>query len=973
MLKTLPLAFTALFCVHLTLAQSFQSQEKEVTGLAQEGKFEEAIAKAEFFLMVSKNRVGFTDTMTAKYYYLAGSIYTKQGNFAAATPKFDSALLILKPLLGECHRETLEALRSAASCRATNDRPDESEKQLLAALAYFDSPNKDCKDDRERLLLQYELANAYLGLGKFGRAAALYEQYIQSFVHKNHEDSILLAKLFRNYGMLRYREGKWSDAMNLLQKSEKIQLTLSGDMAVELAQTYNGMTVLYMTLADWPKAEVYSNKSLPVFEKRLGTKHRDYLTGLNNLAVIHQKKIEYTKAFEVYKIILPLTAEVAGPESSSYATALGNYASCLSETRQYEKIDSILNVCQQITTKTDGFYSLKRLRYLKDLMVLGGLTADFEKASHYYHQAIEIYNKIGLPEHPDVVQFKLEMANIYRSVKEYELSARLHEETFPDLLKNINLIFAGFSDRQRSAYNQKQRVFFEQYANLAEQSYTRIPELTGTFFNYCLLTKGLLFNTSEKIKLAIQESGDPILKVDFEKWLNGREQTAQRIISSIPKNGYSQLDSLENAQMLLEQSLTKRSAAFSELVDHHLPAWTDVRDALKPGEAAIEIYRYRHSTISFTDTIHYAALIVTPDTKDHPVFVLLPEGNNLEGAFYDAYKNTVTDTSFTPPPYAYQQYWAPLEPYLQGIKTIHFAPDGVYHNLSLPTLINSGGKYLFDLYDIRILGSTKALLKKGKQLSIHRTGMVFGNPDFKLAPVAKDERSRINPDSPIFYLRTLSENIKWALEPLPNSQMEVQEIKKILEAQHYRVSLYTGAQATEAQLKSIQSPGILHLATHGVFTGSKTYNPSPEKRATQAQNPYLYSMLFWAGAQYTIDSMTTIPGSEDGILTALEAMNLHLDQTEIVVLSACETGIGNIRNGEGVYGLQRALQTAGAQSVLMSLWKVEDVVTRELMVLFYQKWLKGTPKREALRMAQQKIKEKYQFPVYWGAFVLIGE
>ncbi|NUO02455.1 MAG: CHAT domain-containing protein, partial [Saprospiraceae bacterium] len=165
----------------------------------------------------------------------------------------------------------------------------------------------------------------------------------------------------------------------------------------------------------------------------------------------------------------------------------------------------------------------------------------------------------------------------------------------------------------------------------------------------------------------------------------------------------------------------------------------------------------------------------------------------------------------------------------------------------------------------------------------------------------------------------------------------------------------------------------LHLATHGVFTGNKIGKSSAEKRTNPIQNPYLNSMLFWAGAQYTLDSMTTVPDAEDGILTALEALNLQLDQTEIVVLSACETGLGNISNGEGVYGLQRALQAAGAHAVLMSLWKVEDEVTRELMVLFYQQWLDGTPRRDALRMAQQKIKEKYELPIYWGAFVLIGE
>ncbi|NUO01662.1 MAG: tetratricopeptide repeat protein, partial [Saprospiraceae bacterium] len=775
MRKTLPLILVLSFYTLLISAQSFQLQENEVTGLVEAGKFEEAIVKAESFLAAAKTRLGFADTMTADYYSLAGSIYSKQGNFAAGALKFDSASLILRPALGACHGKTLNALRSAATCRTNNNRHAEAEKILLETLTYFDTHDGPCKDEQERLHLQYVLANTFLQQRKFTKAAEIYDQYIAFFAHKNTEDSLRLSLLFTNYAQLRFQEGNLPEAMNLLYKAEKIQLALPGNHSIEKAQTHNALAVVCMKLNDWSKAEAYLNRSLPVFEKMLGKSHPDYLIGLNNLANIYQKKNAYEKATEVYRVLLPATAEVVGQEAPFYSTVLGNYASCLSEIGQYETLDSILMLCQQLAEKTNGTYSLKRANFLKDLMVLGGKTNKPDKVIHYFDLAKAVFDQAVLPEHPDFVQFKYERANIYRSFKQYEQAARLHEELYPYLLKNIRLIFTGLPDRQRSSYFNKQKVLFEDFANLTEQAYAQMPELAGRLYDHCLFIKGLLFNTSERVKRSVQDSGDPVLKADFDKWQQARIQMAKVMTMPLPKNGHSQMDSLENVLMSLEQNLTLRSKAFSDLIEHQLPSWTDIRAALKPGEAAVEIFRYRQSSSDFSDTIHYAALVLTSDTKDHPVFVLLPNGNDLEGNFYQAYRATVTDTSFAPPPYAYQQYWAPIIPYLRGIKTIYFAPDGIYHNLSLPTFINDSGQYLLDLYDLRVLGSTKALLKKNTPVTAPRTGMIFGNPDFRLTPVQNREKIPIPADSPAFYLRNLGEKIKWALEPLPNSQKEARE------------------------------------------------------------------------------------------------------------------------------------------------------------------------------------------------------
>ena len=184
--------------------------------------------------------------------------------------------------------------------------------------------------------------------------------------------------------------------------------------------------------------------------------------------------------------------------------------------------------------------------------------------------------------------------------------------------------------------------------------------------------------------------------------------------------------------------------------------------------------------------------------------------------------------------------------------------------------------------------------------------------------------------------------------------------------------------ATETEIKKLNNPQVLHIATHGFFLANL---PTPKENERGfagmeskkvAENPLLRSGLLFAGAKHAFAEVQKKDNEEDGVLTAYEAMSLDLDQTDIVVMSACETGLGVSSNGEGVYGLQRAFQVAGAKSVLMSLWTVADNSTQELMVLFYENWLSGKTPREAFKQAQLSLRKKYPQPYHWGAFVLVG-
>jgi len=330
-----------------------------------------------------------------------------------------------------------------------------------------------------------------------------------------------------------------------------------------------------------------------------------------------------------------------------------------------------------------------------------------------------------------------------------------------------------------------------------------------------------------------------------------------------------------------------------------------------------------------------------------------------------------------------------------NLKKFYFSIDGIFNKINIETLtindIDGATKYLGDLYMINILNSTRDLLTSKENSRNDKSIALFGYPDYTLTENQRTQFSqKVKNDTSVTAFYRSGEGItgNYIFKPLPATKHEVEEIGATLKQKGWDVQIYTGNNALEEQVKAVRSPRVLHIATHGFFAEDIQPNKQTSFMGMDSrvaiENPLLRSGLAFAGAEVTRTDTTGVKlsGVEDGILTAEEAQYLNLDSTELVVLSACETGLGEIVNGEGVYGLQRAFRAAGARSVLMSLWKVDDLATETLMKNFYTHWLDdGMSKHDALWQAKLDLRAItnskgeyiYAAPFYWGAFVLIGE
>ncbi len=438
-------------------------------------------------------------------------------------------------------------------------------------------------------------------------------------------------------------------------------------------------------------------------------------------------------------------------------------------------------------------------------------------------------------------------------------------------------------------------------------------------------------------------------------------------------------DSLENIQKNIEIDLLKKHLLIpkeNKKLDFDYDYFIDI-------SKINNIYNY--NTKQWTDSTQY--IIFISDSKDTLVdYVFIEDGTKIDQDLFDLYKQEASDpkkkTELTSERF-YNYFWKPIADKIGDAKTIYVSLGGVYNNINLNTIYNpSTGKYLIEEKDIRIVNSARDFVlskESEKKKYTSNTASLFGFPNF-------DGNNTISADTSNLFASTRDLNSFWLdsltrggmkARPLPETKIEVENISSILKSKGWQVNSFLADNASETNIKKQQKPRILHVATHGYFFQDIPVDKDNNRflgmdMKQVVQDPMLRSGLLLTGANKTLKGEVT--SGENGLLTAAEASMLDLKETELVILSACETGRGEVKKSEGVYGLRKAFSDAGAQNIIMSLWKVDDEVTQEFMTLFYEIWLnKKTSIREAFNKTQLEIKAKYPQPYYWGAFILVGE
>ncbi|HEY8935761.1 MAG TPA: CHAT domain-containing protein, partial [Cyclobacteriaceae bacterium] len=354
----------------------------------------------------------------------------------------------------------------------------------------------------------------------------------------------------------------------------------------------------------------------------------------------------------------------------------------------------------------------------------------------------------------------------------------------------------------------------------------------------------------------------------------------------------------------------------------------------------------------FTDSVIYAALYIRNDLPK-PKAIILKDGTKMENRYFKYYRNAITGK--VADNISYDVFWEPIYNEIGQASAIYLSAEGIYNQINLEAIPSPEGKYVIDNSNIILVSNTRDLYLhkvKTRVTASDNSASMFGNPTFYMTASADH-----------------------AVVPLPGTEKEIDQLQFMLKQKGWLTNEYVEKSATEEKVKELNNPKIFHIATHGFYKPTEELTLEEEMEGNEAllaQNPLLRTGLLLKGAGDLLDKTSYNYNMDNGILTAYEAMNLNLDKTDLVVLSACETGLGELQAGEGVNGLQRAFLVAGAKVLIMSMFKVDDDATQKLMLKFYQKWLNTGNLRQSFIDAKIELRAEYPEPIYWGAFMMIG-
>lgn len=521
-----------------------------------------------------------------------------------------------------------------------------------------------------------------------------------------------------------------------------------------------------------------------------------------------------------------------------------------------------------------------------------------------------------------------------------------------------------------STPSQREQFWMETLNNLSGMAAFAVKcgnfdsDLTETCYNALLFSKALLLETEKSVVDIIRKEGtdDDIANYRNLLAINNRLLTL--------RNNYEynklEIDSLTIQQRELEQRLSHKCQSYNEYETYLDINYEKVRNSLADHEVVVDFSDYQTE-----DSVRqYVAYIYDKD-KSHPLLVKCFDQQQLD-SLLDGMQNFTLYNYEQLQDRAAKLIWNPIEASIAKGSTVYYIPSGVMHGIALEALPLSDGTTLGQHYDFVRLTSAREIVNAHHSNKINRTATLYGGLQYSLDPQKMEEESKVYEKSDLAGL-VRSEYGESGFKDLRNTKDEVKKIEKTLVDNGFSVKAYLGSKGNAESFVALdgKSPSIVHIATHGFY-----YTPD-EAKDKDFLSGYTDAMslsgLVFAGGNAAWLGKKNVDGVLGGVLTAKDIANLDFKGTDLLVLSACKTGQGKV-TADGVFGLQRAFKKAGVGTIIMSLWNVDDKVTSEFMVAFYEQLTdkaNNWNKRKAFEQTKEIIRKKHPDSYYWAAFVML--
>ena len=879
--------------------------------------------------------------------------------------------------------------------------------------------HSDYADQISTLALIYNYSGNYLEAIRFGEETLKIYEKILGKEHPDYAESITsLADFYNN-------NGNYSEAIRLGEKSAQIYEKILGKEHPDYAALINRLAIYYSNAGNYSEAFRMGQEALLIRERILSKEHPDYVISLSNLALYYSRVGNYSEAIRLGMEVLQIEEMILGKEHHNYATSLNNLAYYYSHTGNYSEAIRMGREALVITEKKWGKEHPEYSTSLHNLALYFWCVGNYSEAIRMGREALMIREKILGKEHPHYAMSLSNLAFFYSNANNYSEAIRLgneallifekiHGKEHPDyatLLNPLALIYK--SSGNLSKFRQLWYDYINIMLNQTKEYFSKLPsyerhtyweeidhnfkvetpyfafesncnDFTDLCYNSVLISKGIILDTEKEFSKLIVDNKDNFLDSLVQEYRNIR-MFLHKLYEKPISERYVNTDSLEREASLLEHELISKSKAIGDYTHNLAIDWKQVRDSLGKRDVAVEFIKF---PIPETDSVMYCALTLRQGYQK-PKMIPLFEASELQLIQSHNYYTTTTLSKLI---------WEPLDAEISGAENIYFASDGELYNIAIESLLHYDQKKQEDVrmcekWNMYRLSSTREIAKRRSE-KMPVKAKLYGGLDYSADIASLEHQSKLYDNHAYTYERSVPDSlgVRGEFGSLTHTLSEVQYIDSLYKQHGIASKVYTGQDGSEPSFKHLSGQHItnLHIATHGFYWSESDMENSPksfmrflnamdEGPRYREDKAMTRTGLCLSGAN-TIFSDDIPDDVDDGVITAREISTLNLHGLDLVVLSACQTALGELK-GDGVYGLQRGFKQAGAETIIMSLWKVDDLATMILMKEFYKCYLSGDSKRDAFMKAQNKVRtfdemvdgvrRNFSSPKYWAAFIML--